>query len=916
MLVGRDAELTMVARLLDTVSAGGNGALAVVGEPGMGTTALLEAASELGGQMQVLAACGAESEAELPFSGLADLVRPVIEHLDALPAPQAAALAGALALAPPSPGDRFAVCAAAQAIVERAAQERPVLVLVDDLHWFDGPSRECVLYVARRPPTGVAVLVALREEAGDLLPHELRRMSLSGLARADALRLLADRAPDLAAPVAAELATAAEGNPLALVELASTLTGDQRAGRAPLDQPAIPGPCLRHAFARRLDALPAATRTALLVLAAEGTGDLAPVARACDRLGIAADALEVAEAAGLLRLSAGHAEVVQPTVAGIAYHDAPGAERRRAHGALAEALSGDRAAWHLAAAAAGPSEAAAQALDQVAAGAAARRGYATSVAALELAARLSTERGARMQRLIQAAGAGMMAGLTGRARAALALLDDLAPGPDMRVPAAQLRGLLDCWDGDVREGGALLLRTADELAPIDPAGAAGLLADAAMASSAVGDCRETLRRAAAAVELLATAGDVAGDVRARALAAHAWALVLRGQSRRARPLLAELDACLAAVDPLSTEAQFLVFTINLRLPEEGYARARRDALAIVTAARESGALAAIPMPLQIAGHAALRLGDWSAARSEAAEVVELAEATDQRMPLDLGVLLGAMVDASTGAEDSARAALARQLAFTERAGIGSGVTWGTAVLGFLELSLGRIPEALKALERVEQRIAEEGMEEPTLIPWAPDLVEALVRVGRAEDAKRVTHTLTLQAEASGTATATAMAARCRGIVAAGAGEPEFERALTHHARSPVPFELARTRLAYGAKLHRAGHRADAREQLRGALEIFTRLGAEPWAEHARSELRSAGGRFRGRRDGLTAAELRVARAVARGATNRQAAAELFLSPKTVESHLAHAYRKLGVKSRTQLAIALNAADKAARRGSP
>ena len=268
----------------------------------------------------------------------------------------------------------------------------------------------------------------------------------------------------------------------------------------------------------------------------------------------------------------------------------------------------------------------------------------------------------------------------------------------------------------------------------------------------------------------------------------------------------------------------------------------------------------------------------------------------------------ARLDAACGRADEARTAIAQALAIAEPAGIYPVVTYAYAARGVLELGLARVEPALAALEEVGRLAERHGFEEPTQIPWAPDLVEALVRAGRRDEAITVERRLAIQARAVGTPGAAALAARCAGLVADDAGDEHFATALACHACSPVVFEHGRTLLAHGAKLHRARRRADARRQLHAALKLFERLGAEAWAELARSELHAAGGRLRSSGDGLSPAELRVARAVARGATNREVATELYLSERTVEFHLMHVYRKLGVRSRTQLSLSLQATE--------
>jgi DNA-binding CsgD family transcriptional regulator len=249
------------------------------------------------------------------------------------------------------------------------------------------------------------------------------------------------------------------------------------------------------------------------------------------------------------------------------------------------------------------------------------------------------------------------------------------------------------------------------------------------------------------------------------------------------------------------------------------------------------------------------------------------------------------------------------LKLDEEAGVHSLAVYAHAALGFLELSAGHVEAAIEELEVTERLVAECGLEEPTIIPWAPDLVEAYVRTGRNGEARRVLKTLAGQAKRADTGAAAAMAERCRGLVAP---EEEFDAhfalALEHDERDSMPFERARTSLAWGMRLHRARRRAEARDHLRAASALFEELGATPWAALARAELRAAGGRERRSLadDALTGQEERIARAAARGATTREIAAELFLSPKTVEWHLGRVYRKLGVQSRAELASALAA----------
>jgi DNA-binding CsgD family transcriptional regulator len=306
----------------------------------------------------------------------------------------------------------------------------------------------------------------------------------------------------------------------------------------------------------------------------------------------------------------------------------------------------------------------------------------------------------------------------------------------------------------------------------------------------------------------------------------------------------------------------------------------------------------------VAADTAYRVGDWDTADVEVSEAVRLAEETGQRASLSFALVVLARLAAARGEVDRARAATSQALEIAERASM-MGVTAGAiGALAFLELGVGRVDKAIGALEELGRQADEAGFEEPAVIPWAPDLVEAYAQAGRDEDAKRAATRLHAQAERTDGAVARAFAARCRGLTSPEDLDEPFAEALELHDVRPVPFERARTLLAFGTRLHRARRRVEARRRLRCALETFERLRAEPWAERARAELRAAGAIKRervGDPDELTAQEVRVSRAVARGATNREVAAEMFLSPKTIEFHLGCVYRKLGIHSRTELA---------------
>jgi DNA-binding CsgD family transcriptional regulator len=329
-----------------------------------------------------------------------------------------------------------------------------------------------------------------------------------------------------------------------------------------------------------------------------------------------------------------------------------------------------------------------------------------------------------------------------------------------------------------------------------------------------------------------------------------------------------------------------------------------ESLALAERARDAGALGTLGGSLVVAADAAFRLGQWETTDAATIEAIRVSEDTGQSIWHGYALTIRARLTAARGLEDEARRAALAAIALAESADVRSGGKFAHAALGFLHLGAGRAGEAISELETVERLLAGSGLEEPMMVPWAPDLIEAYVRAGRTSDAGAMTTVLERQVAAAGTVTAGAMLARCHGML-----DEEFDaafaEALALDDQRPMPFERARTLLSLGRRLHRARRRAEARDSLRQALAGFERIGAASWAAQAQSELRAAGARRRAAHDdSMTAQELRVAAAVSRGASNREIAAELFLAPKTVEFHLRQIYRKLGVGSRAQLVATL------------
>jgi DNA-binding CsgD family transcriptional regulator len=926
VLYGREAEFARIGAVIQSARIGAGGAVAITGEAGVGKTALLNDAASGTDGMRALSTTGLEAESRLPFSALSELADELLDGLAQIPRPQAAALEAALALAPPAEGDRFAAYAGFLALLSGAAGDRPLLVLVDDAHWLDPASAECLAFAARRlSKKPIALLVAAREEE----PHafggqDVIQIRVPRLERGAARALLNDREPELPSAVAETLLDAAGGNPLALLELPSSLTREQREGVAPLDEPLHPGAGLQRAFARRIGRLPDPARESLLAAATAFTPAMGPIVAACETLGIESGALESAEVAGIVSLSPERIEFSHPLLRGAVYQGATAAERRRAHRALADHADEDARALHLAAAALGPDAEVADALEATAHRAAARGAHATASETLERAARLSEESEARSRRLFAAGLEAVLGAAYDRSGSLLEVAIEIED-PLLRASARHLLALVTI-NGGVRSALAnhrLLTEEADRILPLDSSVAASMYAAAAVTATIAAKFLLVLESAERAQAALPEKADPV--VRGQVLSMLGMGLMLRNRIAPAKDALDEAGQLLKEVDPVSPAAQQISLGLGARLGTGQEQILREEAVRLLAAARDTPTPGLLPYFAVLAGDAAYRLGDWDACAAEIAESMEIAEDTGQVGPLSIGLTVAARLWAGRGDEDATRAAVERTISLGEPVGYGSTILRARAALGFLELGLGRVAAAVTQLEEAERLFEGSGAEEPTIVPFAPDLVEAYVRFGRDEDAVRVCARFAERCSRSGTPLALALSARCEGLTSRSTFDEHFERALALQEHVPSRFERARTLLAWGSALHRARRRVEARERLRQARDDFERFGARPWMEHTEAELRAAGAVKRAPvadPDELTAQEVRVALAVARGATNREVAAELFLSPKTIEFHLGRVYRKLGIHSRTELAALVAegrlepglAADAAAARG--
>jgi len=918
LLLGRNEERLALDRLLAQALDGRSGALALVGEPGIGKTALLDHAAERAQGMRVLRARGVESEAVIPFAGLSELLHPLLGALDRIPPPQARALAGALALGPARAGDRFAVGAATLSLLSASAEEEPLVLLVDDAHWLDRPSAETLLFAARRLLADpIAIVLSAREGQPSLLNGaDLRTLRVAGLDRSHAAELLSSMG--VADAAVARLYGATGGNPLALRELASA---DTDPAGVPGALPIPISTSIGTSFLARFGGLPESTRRMLVLVAASDVRTLAVLARAAADIGLDVSDLAAAEQAGLVTIGPGEVEFSHPLARTAMYADASAQERREAHAALAGALpdrDSDRRAWHMAAASAGPDDQASDALEQAGVRAHERSAYAVAAAAFERAAGLASLDDARDRLLLAAADAAWLAGDAQRALALLDRAQAYLPAPIVAARIDYLRGRIAMRCGPVEDGYPLVVGAARQIADTDPELAVAMLAQAVHGCLYTCDTPAMIAAAEFAVELAGRQE----SYRAKFLAtmAQGIALVADGQGEAGAASARRAVEILERSEELREDPELLVWAAfgPLWLREAGTGRRLIEQAS--ERVRVQAALGSLPYLLHLLARDQATTDRWSAAEASYDEAIRLGRETGQRVEVAAALAGLAWLEARQGRADRCREHAAEAMKMCDELGLGLFGVWAIQALGDLELGLGRPAAAIEHHLTQAQALRSSGIADVDLSP-APELVEALLRLGRHEQAAALAVDFAAQAVAKGQSWALARAARCRGLLA-DTGEMEFfEEALELHGRTPDAFETARTHLAYGACLRRARKRVLAREQLRSAIEIFERLGAQPWFEQARAELAATGETAHSRKastlDDLTPQELRIARLLCEGKTTREVAAAIFVSPKTVEYHLGHVYRKLGIHSREELLAAFGPTDGALRpAGSP
>jgi DNA-binding CsgD family transcriptional regulator len=906
MLMDRRTERSALDSLLASARGGMGCALVLRGEPGVGKTALLEYAIESASGFRVVRAGGTESEMELAFAALHQLCLPLLDRLERLPGPQRDALGVAFGLRAGTAPDRFLVGLAVLSLLSEVAGERPLLCVVDDAQWLDRASAQALAFAARRLlGEPVALIFATREPAGEFagLPEQL----VQGLQATDARALLISflRLP-LDERVYDRIVAETGGNPLALLELPRGLTAEELAGGfGVLTAPGLPGR-IEESFLRRCEALPPAARRLLLVAAAEPAGDPVLVWRAAGRLGIRPDAAVAAEAARLLVIGA-RVTFRHPLVRSAVCRAASPQQWRVVHQALAEATDPDadpdRRAWHLAEAASGPDEEVAGELVRSAGRAQARGGVAAAAAFLERAVVLTLDPARRADRALAAANAKLQVGAFD---AALGLLATAEAGPldeRHRARAELLRAEVASVSGRVMDAPPLLLKAARQFEPLDPAMARQTYLEALGAALGAGrlGVGGGMREVAEAARWAPSSPQPARgpDLLLDGLAL----LITEGYAAGIPTLKRALQVFCSGQISTAEGLRWLWPVINASIIawdcESWHLLAARQ----IALARDAGALVVLPVALISLSPVLFLMGDFAAAAALIAEAEEINEATGN--PFYLEAYASLHLAAWRGDEAKATALIEGGVATAMRRGEGNLLV----SLGFagavLYNGLGRYGEALAAAQQADHP------QELWSTLVLPELIEAAVRSGQAAPAAEALDRLTETARASGTDWALGTEARSRALLnKTEAADDLYREAISRLGRSGLRIELARAHLLYGEWLRRQRRRGDARGQLRAAYQIFASAGAGAFAERARIELRATGERAPKQseqpRDALTAREAHIARLAARGASNPEIAAQLFISPATVAYHLRKVFATLGVSSRSQLASALPA----------
>jgi DNA-binding CsgD family transcriptional regulator/tetratricopeptide (TPR) repeat protein len=905
--VGREAAVARLRGLVDPVPQSSE-ILLVIGEAGMGKTALLAGAAEQARSagMRVLRVTGRESESNLAFAGLHQLLRPLLPSMAGLPDRQAQALLGALGLsAGPVVPDPLLIGVAVLTLLSDLSERAPVLVVADDAHWLDRSSLDVLAFASSRLHAERVVL--LLGARGAAPPSGFDRgfpeLHLGPLSVADAGHLLDMQPRPPRGQARAQVLTQAGGNPMALIELARVIADDPAASRRWAAEPLPLSDRLSAVITSRFAALPGQTQAALRLAAVADGPDLG--AATTRGAGPDARALAPAEQLGLVTVDRAGLQFSHPLVRSAIYHSTPFAQRAAAHRQLAETLHDqpDRRAWHLAAAALQPDEQVASLLEATATQSQRRGGAAAAALAMERAAELSPDPGDRARRLAAAASAAVSTGqadwVHDLATRALASAAD----PELRLAARHDAGWALAYSGQRTAALPALLSVAEEASPDLPALAWDALSDAAIVfyHSGAPASRQAVRRVLGLLENQESPSADHGS-RDEAGAHRLWIRACTDPFGSRSELVRSLRQI--SRSPLDEPALWRVGSAAWLLDHSDLAiTLLQDAMQRLLAPGTQGTSGP---GLTALGWLYIDTGRWDEAQEAAAEAAGLAEANQMELVAAAAELIAATVLAMRGDSGAARMHADSALAKADPAESGLVAARARRALGIAALTDG---SHLLAFTQLRQLFSEEGAPVHNVFSYlgVADIATAAVRADRRMEGQDVLERALSHLDGTASPRLEQLIARARGILAGPAGaETHFAPALADSAGDQWPFERAQLRLDYAEWLRRRRRINHAKPILAEALGTFRRLGAQPWAQRAETELRACGvavASVPGERDALqelTPQQRQIVRLASDGLTNREIGDRLFLSPRTVSSHLYRSYPKLGVAGRLQL----------------
>ncbi len=896
----------MLAELLDAARRGHSGVLVLRGEPGIGKTALLHDLVERAPDFRVLSLSGAELERDMAYAGVQQLCAPLMSLIGGLPGPQADALNVALGLVNGAPPDRLLVGLALLTLLGAASGSSPLLCVVDDVQWVDSSSVQALAFVARRIQVDPVVMVFTTRDLGAdaLVGH--RDLTLRGLSDRDARLLLATMVPArLDERVRETVLAEANGNPLALLELHKALAPEGLAGGYGLPSATSTESHIERTFVQQLHELPSATRTLLVVVAAEPAGRPEWIWSALDSLGIGREAAEPAETAGLIIVDRGP-RFRHPLIRAAIYRSSSASQRRQAHAALASSITGptadDYRAWHRAHATDSPDASIADELEGAAARARARGGVSAAASFLEYAARLTPDAGERARRTLDAAMANLDAGMSEPAARLIAAAYDSTDDELLAARCELLRAKMAFAASRGVDAPPLLLAAAKRLERLDPLESRKAYLGALMASILVGRLSTEQHNSAPSVAEAALRAPAAPDP-PRVIDLLLDGLIVRvtrGYVAAAAQLQEAIRAYLREWETEAPDPRWHDLTARVCLDlfdqdAHNFLTARE-----VEQLRASGALTMLPVALVTYSGVCVTAGKFE----QAAALLDESEAIITATGAPVRAAIRTYLAAYRGQEQLCRDGVRETIDGAVGRGEGYDISIALYSEAIMHNGFGRYQEAMEAAAS-GARYDDLGMCGYLLV----ELVEAAVRCKEHEIATEAFGRLRERTEASGTETALGVLARSTALMSDGSvADAAYQDALVHLERSPAVVYLARTHLLYGEWLRREKRRADARTQLRIAHDMFARMGADAFARRAQRELAATGETVSfhasdGAPD-LTAQESRIALLARDGYTNVEIAGQLFISRRTVEWHLGKIFSKLGVTSRRELRTAL------------